>query len=209
MKKRALVIALAVLPGLAMAGIAAVRAGAVAWGPDPSALPLDQRFDRGETWEEFLAGHPDRAGAWRAEYDVAGATVAALRGEAAGAGGPWRLLVVTEAWCGDSRRAVPFLARLADERDDLELRIVPKRDAPDLLAAHPHPDGREAIPLVLVLDAGYRVRGAWVEQPAALRELVARETGRIPGDQLHDRVLAWHRADAGRAVIGEVLALTR
>lgn len=219
--RRALLVTLVTLPALALAGVAAVQTGAVAWGPDPTGLPLEQRYAQAATWEEFLAANPDRAEAWRAEYDAAAPAVTALRDEplgsgvaretggVAGANAPWRLLVVSEPWCGDSRRAVPYLARLADERDDLELRLVSKADAPDLLAAYPHPDGRTAIPLVLVLDADDAIRGAWVEQPAPMRALIATESGRLPGDRVHELVLAWHRDDGGRSLLGEIMALIR
>ena len=38
--------------------------------------------------------------------------------------GAWRLLVLSEDWCGDAANTVPVLARLADEAPSLELRLL-------------------------------------------------------------------------------------
>lgn len=206
MRKRAVWTAVLVAPALVVAGLAAVAAGVLPLGGDLSGLPLAERFERGADWEEFLAANDGVAERWRGIYDDAGPSVAPHLATVRGLPGPGRLLVVTESWCGDTRNTLPYLARLAAESGNLELRIIGKRDAPDLLAAYPSPDGREAIPLVLVLDADDRVGGAWVEQPEALRAFLEaeRSAGRVEG--LSEEWRRWYEADEGRSALREITA---
>src|SRR4051812_32714576 len=42
-------------------------------------------------------------------------------------GGEWRLLVISEDWCGDASNTVPVLARAAEALPGFEMRVV-KRD---------------------------------------------------------------------------------
>lgn len=209
MSRQSVRVTLALAPGLVLVALAAAWAGGLGFGEDLSGLPLEERFRRGTDWGTFVAELGDREEAWRTVYDGADAAVAPVLQEVRSLGGPWRLLVVSESWCGDSRNSVPYLARLAEAAGNVELRLVSKADAPDLLAAHPMEDGRAAIPLVLVLDADYAVRGAWVERPAPLRALIAEERAQGRSDGVVEKMRAWHADDRGRTGVAEVVALLR
>jgi hypothetical protein len=107
------------------------------------------RFASGMTFEQYLAfiGTPENlareAGWWRgpermdwsailrAWHDglrLRDDQVAAIRWLAARPHGPAKILVVSEEWSSDCRRAVPMLSRLA-EAGGLELRIFPRDGA--------------------------------------------------------------------------------
>lgn len=207
MRKRALWTVVVLTPAIVLAGLGAVAAGVVQFGPDLSGLPIAERFERGRDWAGFLAANDGVAGPWQAIYDRAGPAVAPHVAAVRALPEPRRLLVVTESWCGDTRNTLPYLARLAAESGSLELRIIGKRDAPDLLASYPAPGGREAIPLVLVLDSAAEVRGAWVEQPEALRRLLEseRRAGRVEG--LTEAWRGWQETDGGRTALREIVEL--
>lgn len=208
MRKRAVWTAVVLAPVLVVAALAAMAAGVLPLGGDLSGLPVAERFERGADWEEFLAANGQVAERWRGIYDGAGPAVAPHVAAVRGLPEPRRVLVVTESWCGDTRNTLPYLARLvAETSGKVELRIIGKRDAPDLLARYPSPDGREAIPLVLVLDGGYQVRGAWVEQPESLRLMLEEErrAGRVAG--LSEEWRRWQEADGGRTMLREITAL--
>lgn len=189
-------------------GVVGVVAG---WGATPavddSHLPLPERFEAGATWTEFLEEQPSRPQEWRDRYEAGAVSVAGVLPGLSAGSRDWRLLVVAEAWCGDSRESLPYLAKLADEAPNLELRVLSKSQGSDLLAAHPAEGGRKAIPLVVVLDESWRVRGAWVEQPEALRRLIREESGRVDGDRLLEMIRRWREEDQGRAVLSEVVQL--
>lgn len=186
-------------------GLALARGASAA--VDYSHLPLSERFERGATWEEFLEAHLSAPEEWRERYDTGTGSVAVVLPEVLADVRSWRLLVVAEAWCGDSRESLPYLARLAAEAPNLELRVLTKSEGRDLLAANPAEGGRTAIPLVLVLDEASAVRGAWIEQPEALRRLIEEEAGRGDADRLLELIEHWRDEDQGRAVLTEVVRL--
>jgi hypothetical protein len=169
-----------------------------------SALPR-ALYERGANFSQFVAADTSRQALWRANYARAGLVGEKALARVSRAPGRWRLLVVGESWCGDGANSVPYLAWLADNSPNLELRIVRKHDGGALLATH-KVNGREAIPLVLLLDENFVERGAWVEQPKALREMVARRTGES-GDETHDMVVSWYAGNGGRAVLEELSAI--
>ena len=168
-----------------------------------------ERFAAGMTYREFVATDSAKRELWTTVYAKAPATVASLEGRIAALRakpGRWHLLVVAESWCPDAANAVPYLQRLAEAAGNVELRLLRKAEAKDLLKAHPL-DGRDATPLVVLLDERFVERGTWIEQPVPLRKLVAQKTGRVCESTLKANVRAWREQDAGRSVLGEVLAL--
>lgn len=171
-----------------------------------AAESLGARFEQALTYEAFLALDSVEAKPWRANFErgLVGAEpeIARLRA----APGRWRLLVVAELWCSDSYGSVPYLARLAAESPNLELRILRRAEAADLLAAH-QAEGRGEVPLVLVLDEQYRERGAIIEHPSELHTLIQTEKDRSCEDQLKYKVRKWYRENAGRAVVAEVVSI--
>lgn len=160
-----------------------------------------EEYALGAGFEEFLAG--DTAAArWYERYEAAGDVVAPLAERVARLPGRWHLLVVAETWCTDALNSVPYLARLAEASDNLELRIVRRDEAKHLLDAH-EVDGRGRVPTVLVLDASHTEWAAFVERPAALRRALEAPSDEDRGT----RVRAFYAADGGRAVLDDVVKL--
>lgn len=193
--------------------VAAQGASAAAAAPPPVArteADLAVRFRSALTYEAFTASDTSSDAAkralWTANDGRADASVAEVVARVRALPGRWHLLIVAESWCPDAANSVPYLARLAAEADNVDLRVLRKADAADLIAAHPL-DGRDATPLVLVLDERFAVRGVWIERPASLNAIVAKKAGRICESTLKTQVASWYRQDAGRAVLGEVVAL--
>lgn len=168
----------------------------------PASDTLEVVFEGGQSWEAFQAGVDAREALWErnwAEAEVAPELVERARAT----GGPWKVLVIAVASCSDSVSTVPYLARLVEALDSVELRIVDSDVGRPWMEAHRSPDGRATTPTILVLDDEYRVRGCWVEQPAALQswwlDVLAR------GDQAEefDRKMAWYEEEAGRETLRE------
>jgi hypothetical protein len=164
-------------------------------------LVLPEEFGAAAVYESFLAADT-AAESWRARYAAASKVVEPFQARVARLEGQWYLLVVAETWCSDATNSVPYLARLADESPNLELRVLRRADAKSLLDAHKI-DGRGRIPLVLVLDSTFTEWGAFIERPAALRRALDEPSGEDRGT----RVRAWYAADGGREVLRDVTML--
>jgi hypothetical protein len=188
--------------------------GALAWtaySREVEETSLRGLYERGATYQEFVASAEFARSdtglrrAWRDNYSRAAASADSAALAVSRLPGTWRLLVVAEPWCSDGANSLPFLAAIAEKAPNVELRIVSRERGKGVLAAH-RLDGREAIPTVIVLDEAYEERGAWIEEPAALRDLL-RANRALPKDSLRALVRDWRAKDGGRTVSAEFAAL--
>ncbi len=159
-------------------------------------------------WEDYLEREVvENADLWRAIHRRA-EVPAWARQETSTLTGTWRLLAISEDWCGDAFNSLPFLARLAEAVPALEMRVV-KRDENLPLIDRYLTNGSRSIPLVVVLDAGFRPVGRWGPRPAELQEFVLREKAAAerPADEIYRDVRTWYTRDRGESTIREVLAV--
>jgi hypothetical protein len=126
--------------------------------------------------------------------------------EAAGAGGGWKLLVITEDWCGDASNTLPVIARLAALAPEIEMRIVKRDENGELMDAY-LTRGARSIPLVIILDRDFRPAGRWGPRPSELQAMVLREKKAAlrPLDDIYRDVRRWYARDRGESTLREIL----
>jgi len=163
-------------------------------------------WDAGFTWSRYLADevkeHPELwNGVWtRARVPEWAAS--------APVGGEWKILVISEDWCGDASNTVPVIARLAEALPNVELRVVKRDQHPELMDRH-LTNGSRSIPLAIVLRPDWSVAGQWGPRPSELQQFVLREKQaalRPVGDIYRD-VRTWYARDRGETTIREILAV--
>ncbi|MGD8362131.1 MAG: thioredoxin family protein [Gemmatimonadota bacterium] len=164
---------------------------------------MRDRFILGATFEDFLEEvrslHP-----WRGIYNRARVPDDLLR-RAKEIDSTWHLLVLTEDWCGDGANSVPYLAKLAEATPSLELRLLSRDENPDLMDAH-LTEGTRSIPVVMILDEGFREVAWWGPRPAPLQALFLREVKTLPKEERYPRLRAWYAQDRGRTTLEEVFS---
>lgn len=163
---------------------------------------LEERFEQAMTYAEFTGSDTTRQREWRVSEGRAAVSASAFADRVRGMPGTWRLLVVAESWCGDAINSVPYLAALDSAAPNLEMRLVRKKDAKALLKAHEF-EGRQATPLVLLIDEQGAERGAWIERPATLRRYLKTNCSADEKQQVRD----WYASDAGRSMLNEITTL--
>jgi|DewCreStandDraft_5_1066085.scaffolds.fasta_scaffold12793_4 hypothetical protein len=163
-------------------------------------------WERAWPWPVYLAKRvrthmPLWQGIYRTAVPPADAVAAAQT-----LGNAWRLLVLSEDWCGDAANSLPVLARFA-EAVGWPLRVLARDEVPELMDRH-LTNGARSIPIVLLLDEVFRLRGRWGPRPAELQAWVQaqRADGRSIAE-LYPRIRAWYARDRGHSVVGEVLAV--
>lgn len=165
-------------------------------------------WEAGVSPQAYLSEHVvEHRALWEGVYR--GAVVPPeLLARAAAAGGPWRLLVLSEDWCGDASNTVPVLARLAEAAPNVEMRVLKRDEHPALMDAY-LTNGARSIPLAIVLDGGYRPVGRWGPRPAALQAWVLAEkaAGTRPPAELYREVRRWYARDHGRTTLEEVVSI--
>lgn len=170
---------------------------------------LDHRafWDAGYTWERYLHDEvAENATLW---HGIQRRTTVPdwARALGQGLGERFRLLVISEDWCGDAVNTVPPMTRLA-EALGMEMRVV-KRDAvPDLMDAY-LTNGSRSIPVAIVLDADFRPVGWWGPRPSEVQEKVVAEkrAGIRPARDIYRDLRMWYARDAGHSTMREILAI--
>lgn len=155
---------------------------------------------QGVPFGEFLAATKARHDQWVTNYAASAPLDATLVARAAAVAGRWRLLVVAVDSCSDSVSTVPWIAKLADQLPNIELRVVLPEVGRAVMEAHRTPDGRAATPTVVLLDETGALRGCFIERPPALRAHLDSLSGM-------ERKMAWYAADAGRQTVTEMVTM--
>ena len=200
-------------PLIAVAALTAAAPVPVLEGVYVAALPvqgeqpaLDALYASGINFETFLEEADRQRTDWEDHFaDGAPSQEALERARALAA--PMRLLVVAEDWCSDSVNTVPYLARLVEQVETLEMRIIDSRVGRGLMDSHRTPDDRAATPTVIVLDAAGNQTGSWVERPATLQEWFLASEATLSGRELGRQKQAWYDEDRGHETVREVLDL--
>ena len=167
---------------------------------------LKALFEGGRTFRDFLGAARRRTELWNrlaAEGTVAPEAVARARA----VGGTWRILAVAEDWCGDSAHNIPYVAKLVEEVEGVELRIINSNAGRTLMEAHRTPDGRPATPTLILLDTAWNEVGCFVERPSPLMAWYMDNVADKSPDEVHEHVLDFYAADQGQATVEDVVQL--
>ncbi|HKJ00855.1 MAG TPA: thioredoxin family protein [Longimicrobiales bacterium] len=167
---------------------------------------LKALFEGGVPFRAFLENARRRKDQWDAHYGDGSVTPEQVR-RARAVGGTWRILAIAEDWCGDSANTIPYLARLVEGADNLEMRVVSSSVGRSVMEGHRTPDGRAATPTVLLLDEAWNEAGCFVERPTPLMAWYLEHRADKTSDELHEYIYAWYDADAGAATVDDVLTL--
>lgn len=167
-----------------------------------SDLDFRTYWDKGFTWEDYLNREVQKLEElWRGVYARAVVPEWALE-RGAEIGGEWRVLVISEDWCGDASNTVPVMARLAEVLPNVQIRVVKRDENPELMDAF-LTNGSRSIPLALVLRPDFTVAGTWGPRPAELQEFVLTEkkAGLRPVDDIYREVRRWYARDRGESTL--------
>lgn len=166
---------------------------------------LAERFAAGSTFEQLLERRKDNSDLWSAIYRRASLDDDAMRrvGELEHR---FHLLVLNEDWCGDSVNILPYVARLSEASDHLEMRILGRDRNPDLMDAHLTGRSR-SIPIVIVYDSAFREKGWWGPRPGPLQTWVLTEGLALPKPDRYPLIRAWYARDKGKTIVSEILSI--
>lgn len=174
--------------------------------PRPS-LVSAERYATALTFADYLGSVVRNREWWQDTYRLASVREEhAARADALTAS--WKLVAITEDWCGDAVNILPFVARLVEAAaKKLELRLVGRDANPDLINAHLTGGRSRSIPSVIVLDDSYLEYGWWGPRPSPLQEQAMGDWWQLPKDERRLRIRAWYARDRGRQIHDELLRL--
>jgi thiol-disulfide isomerase/thioredoxin len=171
-----------------------------------SDLDFRTYWDNAFSWEDYLNREVQKhEEMWRGVYAKSIVPDWALQ-RGSEIGGGWKLLVISEDWCGDAFNTVPVMARLAEVLPGIQIRIVKRDENLELMDAF-LTGGSRSIPLVIVLRPDWSVAGRWGPRPPELQEFVLSEkkAGVRPADEIYRDVRRWYAKDRGETTLRELL----
>lgn len=166
-------------------------------------MELAERYERAMTFAEAVERARKNQELWRAVYRL-GNVSPELAARVRALPGRWHLLVLSEDWCGDAVNTVPLVARLAEAAPNVDLRILPRDENPDLMDSHLTGRSR-SIPVVMALDERYRERGWWGPRPRELQSWVLSEGLAMDKDPRYHAIRSWYARDHGRTTLTEIV----
>jgi hypothetical protein len=170
-------------------------------------LDYQSPYSQGVTFADFLENARARRDEWRANYNDAIVT-AALISRVRALPAKRHLLVVAEDWCFDSVNTIPYIARLVDGGPErLDMRIINRDKGKSVIEAHLTPDGRTATPTIAILGDDWHLIAAWVERPSPAQTWFLEKQKTTMQKPLHEELLAWYAADAGKTTVLELANL--
>ena len=172
------------------------------------AVDYRKQWNAAYAWADYLGTEvKEHRGLWEAVWERAKVPQWALE-QAARLGGEWRLLVISEDWCGDASNTVPVLAKLAESAPGMEMRVVKRDQDLELMDAH-LTGGSRSIPLAVLLRPDFTVAGQWGPRPSELQRFVLTEkhAGLRPVGDIYRDVRTWYARDRGESTIRELLAV--
>lgn len=170
---------------------------------DEEAGSLRDRFFGGSTFSDLLARPKDNGELWAMIYRLAKLGPDAAR-RAGNLRGKWHILVINEDWCGDSVSILPYIARLEECCDNIDVRIIGRDANRDLMDAHLTGTSR-SIPVAIVYDTEFRERGWWGPRPGPLQKWVMSEGLALPKPDRYRHIRAWYARDRGETVVAELV----
>jgi len=115
-------------------------------------------------------------------------------------------LVISEPWCGDAAQTLPFLNKIAQLSENIDLKIVLRDENLELMNQF-LTNGSQSIPMVIMLDANYNVINTFGPRSKAATKLVSDykiEHGKI--DAAFKEILQnWYNKDKGVSIVEDLL----
>lgn len=120
---------------------------------------------------------------------------------------PMTWLVITEGWCGDAGQTLPFVQKLAQENDKIDLKLVLRDEHPELMSQF-LTNGAKSIPIIIGLSEDLEVLGKWGPRPEPIQKefLENKISNERTGAEFSEYMHLWYAKDKGITFQNEFLA---
>lgn len=114
-------------------------------------------------------------------------------------------LVLSESWCGDAAHTLPVLNKIAENSNNIDLKIVLRDNNLDLMNTF-LTNGSQAIPKLIIVDENYCLINVWGARSKAANQLVAdykKEFGSLDAEFKKDLQI-WYNNDKGISIVSDL-----
>ena len=124
---------------------------------------------------------------------------------------PLTWLVITEGWCGDSAQNLPFINKMAEASDNIDLRII-LRDENPLIMNQFLTNGTKSIPKLICLNSKNEVLWTWGPRPEGIVEMIKDFKAKNPKsttEEFHRNLHLWYGKDRGNLIQDDFINLLK
>lgn len=174
-------------------------------------LPVDDElrdlYRSGQPFDEFLGEAERRRELWLGNWEKSLGIDMEMVERARAVGGVWHFLVVAIDSCSDSVSTIPYLARLVELADNLNMRVVDPDAGAEVMRAHRTPDGRPSTPTVVLLDEDFTEKGCFIERPTWLRDHIIENPDSLARGDILTMKMDWYADNAGADTVADFVTM--
>jgi hypothetical protein len=117
---------------------------------------------------------------------------------------PMKWLIITEGWCGDAAQNIPFIAKLANENPDIDLKLILRDEHPTVMDQY-LTNGARSIPVLVMMDENFKELGKWGPRPAPVQDKVMEAKKNPDLDQMAfiESNHKWYASDKNQTIAKE------
>lgn len=123
---------------------------------------------------------------------------------------PQTWLVLTEGWCGDAAQNLPVINKIAQENDNIQLKVLLRDENLELMDAF-LTNGSRSIPKLIALDKNNEVINTWGPRPSTATKMVADYKAKHGGlDATFKKDLqVWYNKNKGADIQQDIISLLK
>ncbi|UWX60554.1 thioredoxin family protein [Chryseobacterium oranimense] len=118
-----------------------------------------------------------------------------------------KILIISEAWCGDASATVPALVTFFKGHNEVKIFL---RDSDKSLISQYLTNGTESIPKVIILDKDFSVKNSWGPRPKYGYELLMKhkaDPDAYPKESFYNDLQLYYAKNRGKDAVQEILEL--
>jgi len=118
-------------------------------------------------------------------------------------------LVITESWCGDAAHVIPILNKIAEQSENIALKLVFRDENPELMDQFLTNGGRAIAKLIMIDNNTGEVLNTFGPRPSEATQLVndyKATHGKLTPEFKED-LQVWYNKNKGQNIIEDVLEL--
>lgn len=117
--------------------------------------------------------------------------------------------MITEHWCGDAAHSLPFIYKMTELNDHIELKMV-LRDTPPFMIDNYLTNGGKSIPKVVIRNADEEDLYTWGPRPKEAQELYQKLVeNKADFETMKVELQKWYNADKGKSIQQEFISMLK
>lgn len=109
-------------------------------------------------------------------------------------------LVISEGWCGDAAQNLPWIEKMAELNENIDLKLILRDENLDIMDAHLTNGGR-AIPKLVAIGDDNEILFEWGPRPTSIQAtFTENKNNGVDKGELSKMVHTWYARDKGKAL---------